>query len=183
MRPEFSNVIDVEVSTDPYPHLIIDDLFDEKTLGDIQAHWPESSRFVDEVLGVKFLALNRGHMSRLRQQDQEFWSDSMSDIHDRLIRSIFTRFRPALFERFPHLNVVETVQFRLMETDENYTGMDPHTHYSLTPTWLFTNLIYIDDDGRSSRGTTICWPNGDPVLAMAGYDLKISDGSDRVPKR
>jgi hypothetical protein len=78
----------------------------------------------------------------------------MERIQDEIIPATVDRYFDWIGPRYPGLKSIELDALALMETDNTFTQHGSHAHHWHDPTWLFTNLIYIDDES-SSRGTTI----------------------------
>jgi hypothetical protein len=146
----------VPVRTDPYPYFVIDDFLDGATLENIKELWPNGPLDAEAPGNyLIYLGTRDGRAMRaMTVAQRQFWKMFIEKIQDEIIPATVERYFDWIGPRYPGLKSIELDALSLMETDSKFTQHGSHAHHWHDPTWLFTNLIYIDDES-SSRGTAI----------------------------
>lgn len=151
-----AKILRAPLSTDPFPHFVIDNFLDRATLEGIKSLWPAGPRRPEApgnfliYLGTRDAATMRG----MSDVQRSFWRDFIARIQDEIIPATVRRYGDWVGPRYPGLSSIELAALSLMETDGRFVQHGSHTHHWHDPTWLFTNLIYVDDDS-DDRGTAI----------------------------
>ncbi|MEP4379693.1 MAG: hypothetical protein ABJ215_00595 [Alphaproteobacteria bacterium] len=177
---------DAPVHSAPFPHVQLTDVLPEDVLADILAHWPQPDEFEPEwgnsTRGWRLLVHDDKIFAPPGARHQEFWES--------VTRSHLTPFIEALAERFSpfwalryggpvqRLNVVQLCCFT---ASPEFVFHPPHHHSNHGPHWLFTGLLYLDDNGGVDRGTRLYRVNGlETFRDREFYNLLANDGAAPV---
>lgn len=154
----------------PYPHFVVDDLLPPGMVDRADALWPDGPRN-PEAPGNFLIYLGTRDARTMRAMSAEqraFWREVIDLICDGIVPATIARYSEWIADRYPGLRNVEFAALSLMETDRRFVQHGAHTHHWHDPTWLFTNLIYVSDDGNGDRGTDIYRvAANDPVTVAA----------------
>jgi len=139
----------------PFPHFVLDDVFDGPSTIDIHNYWPERELFNEVGVPGSALFMFAPNWEKLSPQSHKFWSSFSQVILLPMFRATFQKFAPIYEAKFG--KQIEHVLFyiRLMESLERYVEQPVHTHHFHNPNWLFTNLVYIDAGTKITQGTTL----------------------------
>lgn len=180
-----------EVQSRPCTHFVADQVLDDDVLEQVDRFWPEFELFdagpSDPDLALDLPAtLQLGapaHLERLTEAQRDFWVGFIAEYQSAILQATFTMYANYFQARFQDaLQRVEVGVFMLMETDKPIVSHPIHVHYHHDPTWLFTNLLYIDDGGESGRGTSMYGLRdggvGDEIEALAKVAAKPRPWTD-----
>lgn len=158
------------LSLEPYPHFFARSVLSATDLEEMRRHWPSNSAFTPEGYnaGVWVCQLVNDHrlaMSLIKNPElRHFWREFMRQRLPRILAATVRHYQGLLGARFGSaLTELRITNLFLMEVRDGYVPHSVHTHHSHSPHWLFTNLIYVDDDGAPSRGTVMHWFNDEKV--------------------
>ena len=106
---------------------------------------------------------NSESSSTFQKNRAEFWKNFKKNIVPEILKASYLFYKPAFDIRYS--NLIECMEVEALFLTESARQEvyyhPPHMHYGAVPTWLFTTLIYVDDGGRSDRGTTVYAPKSD----------------------
>jgi hypothetical protein len=158
-----SNIISVPVQPFPIPHFVVDDVFDEPSLQSIDIFWPERSGFVETGIPGNAVFFLGEKLGELAAPARNFWSSFSHVVLLPLYRQTFERYAHIYERKYGSLLRNVEIHVRLMEAHPGFADHEVHTHHWHDPTWLFTNLVYIDAVASSVPGTTLF---GTPDLSL-----------------
>ena len=167
LRKDLSGLLNKKVSKaliqhEPFPHLVVDDFLESRDFKLIQKHWPDPDLFdhgqshdLQELPHIMQLGLPL-FIKKMTSSQQKFWNYFFRHKLNEIISANLVPFMNNIYARYgKNLLKIEPASIMLMETRNQSIQMPIHSHYLKDPTNLFTILIYIDDDGRTDRGTTL----------------------------
>lgn len=167
MKSVFPKVLEAEVKTTPFPHVIVDEVLDDYYIKKIKENWPDPSLFSPSDRQARIYTFSfPDKIYTLSKDKRYFWTTFLRDVYSQIICANLITFATMFAERYGKgLTHVLFGGLMLQEADHGYVGDDEalsvHTHHQHDPLWLFTTLIYIDGD--DSCGTTLYgWENGEP---------------------
>ncbi|MBS0334346.1 MAG: hypothetical protein JSS35_16380 [Proteobacteria bacterium] len=174
------------IRTFPYPHLWVPDVFPAGLYDQIQANLPghDAMSPISEVRPVRgykerfILQLGKANqMERFSPSQRAFWDAfGAMVLSGRLMRTMITKFRPQLAERFGNEKVSLFDEAMLVEDQTNY-ALGPHTD---SPAKVVTVLFYLPkDDSLKPNGTSIYAPK-DPTRRCPGGPHYRREEFDRV---
>lgn len=132
----------------PYPHIVHDGVLTESELRECIAHWPDSDKISEESPGSGYKVLHlrgRPHRERLSAAQVEYWENFIETVCLPLVKEVFATYSPWIVQKFgDRIRQVELTTFALTEYENEKTMVGSHVH-THDPTWLFTNLIHVND--------------------------------------
>ena len=145
----------LEIFTDPFPHIICDDLLPENIIEDLDKHWPETNLFEYEANRTLGTLQFSERFYDLDKCDQHVWANFFQDSFRKIIKSIFAEFSGIFVQRFD----IDHIGFGglMLQQVDNEKSMTPnwelpaHLHYAHDPLWLFSVLLQLDN----GPGTTL----------------------------
>jgi hypothetical protein len=151
-----------ENQTDPWPvpHFIADNVLSASELADAARHWPDTELIPEESPGSGYLVgslMSDQFWPNLSADQQEYWRHFMNTVMPTVAAETLDIYNAWIEKKFgSRIETVEFVMFALTEFSSDKTGVGCHVH-SHDPTWLFTNLIHIDDGGATTdiRGNAL----------------------------
>jgi hypothetical protein len=143
--------------TDPYPHKIVDGVFPVELLAEIRRCWPSRGVFQPEIKGNWLTHIPmQGMWDPLPPDHQAFWRSFADGPCMEVARATVAAYLNPLRQKHGgDLSQVEISMLALMEADENYESHQVHTHHWHDPTYICTNLIYVEDGTSNVPGTTL----------------------------
>lgn len=154
MEINYNIVQDNKISTNPYPHLICDNILDVSLLEAIKFYWPTKNFHHDSVGNNLFLFSTA--TKHLEANKKHFWTE--------FIRKDVQKLSNILIKKFYNFIISKCIEPKMdfgtgyaMENLNKSDPLDfiPHTHYFHDPLWVLTFLIYIDDKNNNSPGTSM----------------------------
>lgn len=154
----------------PYPHLILDDIFTEGFLASMTAHWPTAEQFVaghETVENGKHridLSARTLGGGPLTGEQKAFWVDFSRTAGRRLAKRVLGAFARELLAVYgPSLSEARVGALSFLEALNGHVLQHPpHVHQVHTPSLLATILIYLEDGNSRRRGTSVSGlPAGD----------------------
>jgi hypothetical protein len=163
LRGKFSSN---DVSSVPWPHFRFDGVLPPDVFRAIREHWPSTDGFDPHgtLAGQELLYLSvEGSQTwfadkarpRLDDRVGAFWSDFIADWSRPLVLANLEKFAWIVSERFGGEVSLPVPTFCLMQHRPDYVGQDAHNHYNHNVNWIFTFLIYVNDDTDEEFGTSI----------------------------
>jgi len=151
---------DAKVKLDPYPHLIMDGVLDPDEIDICLRNWPSGKTMSPEPGGLNRrwteLCVQNRFTDPAVKTGGGFWVDFFNHTLEPIYANIARIFMP--FIRSKLLNELLYLfysQLTLLQADDDFVLHGVHTHYAIGPQWLFTVLIYLDDDDAINRGTRL----------------------------
>lgn len=156
--------------TDPYPHIIKDNIFDNELLDLVKKNWPDDNLFYNEIPGIKLLDLYSSirkkesiydrlisfiKKKKLNKKSLSFWKNFVEDHVLKINKEIYKSFKQKLFSKFKIYKTPDISQLNLMHASNKFIQHHVHNHHYHNPNWTFTVLIYIDDENIKTPGTDI----------------------------
>ena len=140
----------------PFPHIIKDDVLPQSLFSRIQENWPADALFnLDypggDIWGFDFKA---GHQL---QDDTKarFWAEMETAINA-IAEEVAQIFAPLIHARFGFADLQPYVRrYGLLQHGPDFGKHGTHTHYYLSPEFVATCLLYVDDAGNLERGTSL----------------------------
>ncbi|MGQ0677401.1 MAG: hypothetical protein ACT4N4_15130 [Rhodospirillales bacterium] len=158
MKAAFARVAAAQLRRQPVPHFVADDVLSADELRDILAHWPDGARFPEDDIGSGYRILRFEldvTWSMLTRAQRTFWTDFIYGLCLQLVQGTFLLYAPLIKRRFGSaLTAVDLVTVSLTEFEHEAVRSGVHAHND-EATWLFTNLIHIDDGGATDRGNAL----------------------------
>lgn len=181
MNHAIEKIINTPIITDPFPYLVVDNIFPADYYQQILAHFPhldatrplsESGRvqkgLYEERLAVLF---NSSDFSRMTSEQVDFWSEFSSWLYSHeFLSAIIFKFREALEQRISKIIAAEgEIKVRgdaLLVNDQTNYAIGPHTD---APHRLVTFLFYLpQNDQDRDLGTSIYTPKKDGFTCWGG---------------
>jgi hypothetical protein len=155
------------VHRDPFPHMIVDDALPRNVLAQAVRRWPDK-HMVPEPGGLNRRWVHLIQSNRLVPSLKcgPFWFWFALRYGRPLLRAVFEKFRPDCEAKngAKDINIGQLVCF---DAESEFVEHTPHSHWGNGPDWLFTVLIYIDDNGRTDRGTRLFREERDGAFSTA----------------
>lgn len=151
-----------DVSLSPFPHIYATEVLDPETCRAITEHWPPFDAMVSEITQPRYLyeLVEDDHVriDGLPADIREFWHQTLHGPIQSVMERIADAFAPFIAAKFGH-SVPREIPLRIhrlmcLQAETEFVEHTPHTHLS-APDWVFTFLIYIDDEGQEDRGTSL----------------------------
>jgi hypothetical protein len=146
----------------PFPYFVVDDFLDSQDFKLVQENWPDPDFFYpseSHELQELPLTMQLGQpdlVKKMSRSHQKFWNYFFRVKLSAIISSNLVMFMNNISARYgTNLLKTEADSIMLMESQNQSIQMPIHSHYLMNPTNLFTILIYIDDGGRTDRGTAL----------------------------
>lgn len=155
----FERIVATPLAPSPYPHFFTPYVLPPELFAEVARHWPVADAFAPEgTPGVYLKELVTDHVSKLDGLPEplaRFWGAFVNAAIPGIVAGTMAQYRNCVRLRYGDaLGEVRIKYLALMESREGYFGHNVHVHHYV-PDWLFTNLIYVDDYGSDSRGTTL----------------------------
>lgn len=145
----------------PYPNVYIENVLSEDECDSILKHWPEQSYLMPEgnrrnLFDFMFDDVSR--IDQLQNNIQPFWTDMLSGKLNQILTNVANIFAPYIGMKFGN-DVPKNVELQIhrlmcLEAEDGFEEHKPHAH-AAAPNWTFTWLLYINDNDRGDRGTTL----------------------------
>lgn len=159
----------------PYPHIIKDNFFDDRTLKNILYNWPDENLFSNEIPGIKLLDLFHSTQRtkhsfleffinllkkkrRISSESLDFWTNFLKFDIPKINSELYKTFKFDLFSKFSIKKTPDISQLNLMQASNLFIEHHVHNHHYHNPNWTFTVLIYLDDNNLKTPGTDIYEP-------------------------
>jgi hypothetical protein len=141
----------------PFPYKVVDNVFPTEIFQGIKKNWPGPAAFLPEITGNHIAHLTRAEFwTALTPAQGEFWRSFAGGACMAVALASVQSFLSPIRQKYgQRIDCVEFAMLSLMEADEAYVSHVLHTHHWHDPTWLATNLIYVDDGESTTRGTTL----------------------------
>jgi len=163
MGPVIPRILSSELHTHPFPYFASDNVVSSAYLDEIKSNWPALEKFTKtDGYGYYVLPIDAPHLLQNLQPAQSvFWEEFSNNAMLQIVYGSLAKYAEFIFDRYgPELDRVEIVNLFLCESDDEFYAAGAHNH-SHDPTWLFTNLVYINDGGSSIRGSQLYDFDGD----------------------
>ena len=147
----------MNLSLDPYPYLVHDELLNPQVVADMKRNWPGEGYFQSEIPGNYCCGVDK-------LQKAGFWKNFVKDIFPPLAFNVLRTFAPWIEARYPGESTFFVSNYSLMQAEGDYGGHSGHNHHYHNPTWVATALVYLDA-APGHHGTTV---------------LKVRDGLDEA---
>lgn len=158
MKACFARVLTATVQRLPVPHFVVDGALGPDELSEIRAHWPDGASFPEDDIGSGYRLLrfeSPATWKLFTPRQRAFWMDFVYGTCLQLVQATFALYAPLIRERYgAKLRVVDLATVSLTEFEDVTVRAGNHVH-SDEATWLFTNLIHIDDAGATERGNAL----------------------------
>lgn len=182
-----STIEKAKVTLFPFPYFIVDDILTKKMLGDVVRNWPDSALFEETGIRGNSMFFFNNKINELTKTQKYFWRDFMQETLLTLYRQTFSKFSATYAYKFGNLLQKINFHVRLMEMAPTYVDHEIHTHHWHDPTWLFTSLIYVDDDGLNLPGTSLYGSEDNLVsremAEIAAQTLQWEDMTDKITSK
>lgn len=175
----------VPVRPDPFPHFIVDGLLDRHLLRLVERHWPAFRFFIPEIKGNHILHFHWDHFwKEISSEQRNFWNYFVNSVCVEIAHATLKAYAGQVERKYG--DGIKELQFfwlGLMEADQGFQSHVIHTHHYHDPTYIATNLIYIDDGISKRRGTSLygAKPGKDGIESLsriAAQTLKWDDRED-----
>lgn len=92
---------------EPFPHFILDDVFDGPTRSSIDAHWPSRSLFAETGISGDGIFFLDSQLAPLPSDAQHFWSSLCHVIMRAIYEASFAKFAPFYGAKFGNIPPAE----------------------------------------------------------------------------
>lgn len=158
MKAGFARVLCAQVQRLPSPHFTVDHVLSADDIQQIVAHWPSGALFPedDEGSGYRVLRFEApGTWQIFTPEQKEFWTDFVYGLCTQIVQATFALYAPVIAAKFgDSLTTVDLATVSLTEFEHDAVRAGVHVHND-EATWLFTNLIHVDDNGATDRGNAM----------------------------
>jgi len=138
----------------PVPSIYIENYLSHKDVKDLVDHWPSV-----EIMATED-GLDRNFYELIFDDEMRcngYWENKTKEVFLPMLYELAKNFAPLIALKTQTKNdEISLTVHRLMCLDAqiNFIEHTPHSHLG-APNWVFTFLLYLDDDGREDRGTTL----------------------------
>jgi hypothetical protein len=162
------------VVQEPFPHVVVDDVFPPDFYEDIIDHWPgepswqaisESGRVTGDYSARQVVLMDPAGYARLEGEPRAFWEATGRWL-------LGERFRNAVLEKFA-MQAGHSTGDALIVSDRTTYAIGPHTD---APHRLASLLFYLPEDATFRRFGTSLYVPLDPAFRCAGgphYPFKL----------
>jgi len=146
---------------EPFPHIIVDDVLPAELHREMLARWPAREEMIPESDGsldrylFNVVSLNSVAVHGMREIT--FWKGFANNGFKALVAQALEHFRPFNEKRFG-VPIDYYNNGMCFEAGSDFTQNTSHTHHAFGPGWLMSFLLYLDDGGRTDRGSELCAP-------------------------
>lgn len=155
------------VNRDPFPYMLVDNVLPERLMHAAVRHWP-ADRMMQEPGGLnrRWAYLISKDAINPAMSCGLFWLYFTLRYGRPILRSVFKKFK-ADCEAKNGARDIEIAQLVCFDAESDFIEHPPHAHWDIGPEWLFTVLIYLDDNGRDDRGTRLYRRQPDSTFSTA----------------
>jgi hypothetical protein len=151
----------MEISKHPFPHASIRDAIPADLVRRILAEWPEPAAMADEGGGLERHFYELIHDDALllgALPNAAFWATAAKTIIETVYAPAAQSLGAWIAAKFgkaaPRTIDLQVHRMMCLQAGAAFTEHPPHAH-SAAPNWVMTCLLYIDDAGRTDRGTSL----------------------------
>jgi hypothetical protein len=166
-----------KLNREPFPYFFADNVLPAAIFRAAARNWESATMTPEGTPGVwikPIVAFGQWKIHELPERIRSFWTFYAVEVVPAIVAGTLAQYSAYLKKRYGEtLSEVEIDTLYMMESRDNYFGHNVHRHYA-EPQWIATNLIYIDDYGSETRGTTLfsAYRGNDNLVtaAQASYD-------------
>jgi hypothetical protein len=152
----------MNVRLSPFPHLVIDEAISTSAREAVLGAWPDRSN----------MHYDTGHDRYYAHRHHSFWDKPVGKLlRERELTPLIEYAGRGLFPYYAHRGggMLRARIMALHEAGNSFEEHRAHTHYEHNPEYAFTILLYLDDDGRAERGTTLYGFEPKPEESIESY--------------
>lgn len=198
MSTVHENIMSAPLDNSPFPHFVVDGVLDDEMLRQVGENWPDPEHFTETGIPGNYLFHLKEQVSALPPEKADFWKRFANDVIDPAVKATFANYGHIFEKKYGDLLRHVSYPIKLFEVGDNFGGHEIHTHHWHDPTWLFTNLLYIDErngeeQSREVPGTSLYghrharFPgrpeDSDDLAFIAAQTLQWEDMEEMTPEK